>query len=138
MIRVNPAKLKRLLVVDDHAGIRDVFLFEMHAEEDFVVGEACDGLQALALVKRARPDLIMLDLLMPNLNGMGVLKRLRDEGFGDIPVVVMTGFGEVFEKEAVLAEPNVVDFLEKPFSYDGLADRIRRHISKGVVGAPKC
>ncbi|MBI3552072.1 MAG: response regulator [Elusimicrobia bacterium] len=122
---------KRLLIVDDHAGIREVFIFHMH-RENFIVGEAEDGLEALTLVERCRPDLIVLDLMMPKLDGCGVLKRLQERGFGDIPVIVMTGFSEVFARDTVMTYPNVVDYLTKPFPYDGLAQRIRDFIDKGL------
>ena len=127
---------KRLLIVDDHAGIRDVFIFQMQGE-DFILGEAADGEQALALVEKSRPDLIVLDLMMPKLDGLEVLKRLQARGQGDIPVIVMTGFNEVFSQQTVMAQPNVVAYLTKPFSYDGLAQRIRDFIEKGVPARPQ-
>ncbi len=131
----NTKPAQRILIVDDHAGIRDVFIFHMQGQ-NFIIGEAEDGVQAMALVRRLRPDLIVLDLLMPSLNGCAVLDLLQEEGYGDIPVIVMTGMDEAFDKDAILRQPNVVDYLIKPFSYDGLAKRIRNFIAKGVPAAP--
>ena len=124
-------ELKRLLIVDDHAGIRELFSFHMH-RENFMVDEAEDGLQGLIRAARNPPDLIVLDLMMPKLDGRGVLIRLREQGLGHIPVIVVTGYSEAFNKAAILKEPNVVDYLTKPMSFAGLGARIRVYIAKGI------
>lgn len=128
-------EMKRILVVDDHAGMRELLTFQLH-RENFLVDEAEDGLQAMVRVARARPDLIVLDLMMPKLDGRGVIARLQREGFGDIPVIVMTGYSEAFNREAIMREPNVVDYLAKPFKFAELGARIRELIGKGVAALP--
>lgn len=126
-----PPDPPRLLIVDDHVGLRELFLFHMKAE-GFKVAEAEDGLQGLAKIKSFKPDLIVLDMMMPNLNGLEMLRRMKGEGLPPIPVIVITAYGESFNKETLLAQPGVRDYMSKPVNYDDLAVRIRK-----ILGLPE-
>lgn len=82
----------RTTIVDDAADIR--LLVRMQLDHDIrftVVGEAADGIEALALIDRERPDLVLLDLAMPNMDGLEVLEALHRRKW-DRPVVVFSGF----------------------------------------------
>lgn len=82
----------QIVVVDDHPIVRDGLAAVLGTQPDFaVVGEAGDGEAALRLVETAQPDVMLLDLEMPGLDGVGVLQRLRQRGSG-VPVIVFTAF----------------------------------------------
>jgi len=82
----------RVAVADDHPVVRDGLVAMLHAEPEFeVVGEAAAGLEAVSLVERIAPDVLLLDLEMPGLDGVGVLRRLRELDSGT-RVIVFTVF----------------------------------------------
>jgi DNA-binding NarL/FixJ family response regulator len=82
----------RLLVVDDHPIVRDGLAAVLGTQPDLqVVGAAGDGLEAMRLVAQLRPDVLLLDLEMPNLDGVGVLRRLQAAGDAT-PAIVFTAF----------------------------------------------
>ncbi len=82
----------RILVVDDHPIVRDGLLAVLGTQPDLqVAGEACDGVEALRRVDELHPDVMLLDLEMPGLDGVGVLHRLRAGGT-NLPVIVFTAF----------------------------------------------
>ncbi|HEY8491575.1 MAG TPA: response regulator [Dehalococcoidia bacterium] len=81
--------MPRILVVDDDPAIR-VMLTDALGVEGWVVDSAEHGVAALAKVHQARPDVILLDLMMPVMDGWETVERLRHEGYDDIPVIVLT------------------------------------------------
>jgi two-component system chemotaxis response regulator CheY len=83
-------KLARVLVVDDDTLMREVLKALLRDEGFEVAGEARDGQSALALLDRARPDLVCLDVNMPGMSGIDVLKNIRSN-YPDIRVVMITG-----------------------------------------------
>ena len=83
----------RIVVVDDHPVVRDGLVAVLSTQPDFVVvGEAEGGEQALALLAAEQPDVALLDLEMPALDGVGVLRQMRQRGLAKIPVIVFTAF----------------------------------------------
>ena len=122
---MTPPALKRLLVIDDDDSLGDLFRLEMQ-QEGFSVEQATDGLKGLAKVPIFKPDVIVLDLLMPNLNGFDTLMRLQSEGYGKIPVVVMTSQSSPSNEKLIREQPNVVEFIRKPIQFDLLAALFRR------------
>lgn len=85
--------LIRIVVVDDHPVVRDGLVAVLSTQPDFVVvGEAEGGEQALALLAAEQPDVALLDLEMPALDGVGVLQQMRQRGLAKIPVIVFTAF----------------------------------------------
>lgn len=118
------AEERRLLVIDDDESLRDIFTYAM-TKEGFVVASAEDGAAGLAKVAVFRPHLIVLDLMMPKLDGFGVLRGLQAGGFKDIPVIVITGYSDKANEGLLGSEPSVVAFLVKPIAYDDLARRVR-------------
>ena len=115
---------ERVLVVDDEAGNRDV-LEAILTEDGYLVEQAESGTQALAQATAAPPDLILLDLMMPGMNGFEVCQRLKqDPATASAPVIVVTGLGQIRSKEAALAS-GADDFLTKPVQVEDLLARVR-------------
>lgn len=115
----------RVLVVDDDAGVRYT-LREILESSDFVVDEAGDGEEALRAFATARADLVITDLRMPGLDGMGLLARLQAET-PPPRVVVITAHGS--ERQAVAAmKAGAFDYFRKPFEMDELLEVVRRAI----------
>jgi len=129
-------RLKRkVLLVDDEDSLRRV-MKDLLEREGYIVSEARDGVQALDQVDRTGPDVIVLDLNLPGLDGYGVLSHLRSRpATADIPVVVLTAKGDE-DNEVRVFELGADDFLTKPFRARALSARLdavlgRRHSTNG-------
>ncbi len=111
------ARAKRVLVVDDDRDIREL-LVELLASEGYEVASAADGRRALAEARAHRPDVILLDLMMPVMSGWEFRQeQLRDPGLADIPVVVVTAFEESIDG---------TELLRKPFLVEDVLDAVQR------------
>jgi two-component system, OmpR family, response regulator ResD len=117
----------RVLVVDDEAIVRDV-LTRYLEKEGFQVEAAEDGEAALDLAARARPDIVVLDLMLPKVDGLEVFRRLRD--LGDVPVVMLTAKREEVDRVVGL-ELGADDYVSKPFSPREVVARIRAVLRRG-------
>lgn len=106
---------ERLLVLmaEDDAVIRELFA-DAGQKYGFRVVQATNGDEVLPLVERERPDVIVLDVMMPRLDGPGVLQKLREEGHGDIPVVMLSAVGGPYTRDRCL-ELGALDYVTKPF-----------------------
>jgi two-component system, OmpR family, response regulator ResD len=112
---------KRVLVVDDEAIVRDV-LGRYLEKDGFIVDTAADGEAALEQAARSRPDLVVLDLMLPNLDGLEVLRRIRERA--EVPVVLLTAKGEEVDRVVGL-EVGADDYVTKPFSPREVVARVR-------------
>jgi two-component system, OmpR family, response regulator MprA len=112
----------RILVVEDDRSVRDARDRALRAQ-DYDVVTAEDGLAALAAVDRHDPDLVVLDLGLPGVDGLSVCRRLRADG-DDRPVLVLTARAEVDDRVTGL-DVGADDYLVKPFALDELLARIR-------------
>jgi type II secretory ATPase GspE/PulE/Tfp pilus assembly ATPase PilB-like protein/ActR/RegA family two-component response regulator len=114
---------KRVLLVDDEDQLRRV-MRDLLEREGYVVVEAGDGVEALDQVDRHAPDIIVLDLNLPGLDGFGVLSHLRSRRVTqEIPVIVLTARGDE-ENEIRVFEFGADDFLSKPFRARALSARL--------------
>lgn len=112
---------ERVLVVDDEDGIRELVGGYLRAE-GFVVDEAADGEHALARFRSDRPDLVVLDLRLPGISGLDVLREIRRES--NVYVVVLSARAEEADKLVGL-ELGADDYVTKPFSPRELVARVR-------------
>jgi two-component system phosphate regulon response regulator PhoB len=111
-----------LLVIDDDSRVRTVVSWQLEAE-GYVVHEAADGNSAWQAIVDRRPDLVVLDLSLPGMSGLDLLRRLRDAG-DRTPVVVLSGRSG--EGDRILGlDLGADDYLVKPFSPGELAARVR-------------
>jgi two-component system, response regulator, stage 0 sporulation protein F len=107
---------RRILVVDDQAEIVDVL--RDHFESSYDIDSAGDGKKALARIRKHRPDLIVLDIRMPGVSGIDVLKTVKQND-PTLPVIVLTGN----EDTAIAAEAvalGAFSYVPKPFDFDTL------------------
>lgn len=111
----------RILVVDDDPEIVS-FVKRGLAYEGYTIDTASDGTEALAKARDREPDLVILDVMMPGIDGIEVSKRLRQAS--DVPILMLTAKGTIADKVAGL-ESGADDYLVKPFAFDELLARVR-------------
>ena len=112
---------RKILVVDDEPKIVEICRDYLHAA-GFEVVTAADGLSGLKAARREKPDLVVLDLMMPEMDGLDVCRNLRREG--DVPIIMLTARVEETDKLIGL-ELGADDYITKPFSPRELVARIR-------------
>jgi len=117
------ARLAKILVVDDNPDNVELARAVVEAA-GYTAVSASDGIEALERVKESRPDLILLDVMMPRLDGMGVLQKLRENpGTAQIPVIMLTAKAAVADRVAGLTQ-GADDYVPKPFEAAELMARI--------------
>ena len=114
-----------VLVVDDEKAIRDSLRMILEFE-DYRVDEAADGDAALRRVAERQPDAVLLDIKMPGLDGLAVLRMLRERGH-DVPVLMITGHGDV-QTAVEATRQGAFDFLEKPLARDRVLLSLRNAV----------
>jgi two-component system alkaline phosphatase synthesis response regulator PhoP len=120
---------KRILVVDDEIYIVHILEFSL-TMEGYTVLTASDGEEALKLIEQERPDLVVLDIMMPKLDGYEVCRRLRqDDQFGNLPVILLSAKGRPVDREAGL-QAGADDYIAKPFSPRKLLEKIRELLDR--------
>jgi DNA-binding response OmpR family regulator len=126
--------MRQVLVVDDEPHIRTVLRGYLEAD-GFAVSEAGDGETALGQVRREPPDLVLLDVVLPGLDGLEVLRRLRT--FSDVYVILVTARTEEVDKLVGLAV-GADDYITKPFSPREVAARVKTVLrrDRGTREAP--
>lgn len=112
----------RILIVDDEPAILR-FLRAGLGSQGYVVAEAATGEAALDAIRQRRADLVVLDLGLPDVDGLEVIRRIRDSG-ASVPIVVLSSRGEEAVKVAAL-DAGADDYVTKPFGIDELLARIR-------------
>ncbi len=124
----------RILVVDDVATNRIILKVKL-ASACYEVLQASGGAEALKMAQRDRPDLILLDMAMPDIDGLEVCRRLKsDPRTCEIPVIVITAFDDTPSKLAAL-EAGAEEFLSKPLDDLGLLARVRSLLRAGSISA---
>jgi DNA-binding response OmpR family regulator len=117
---------KLVLIIDDDEGVRELLTF-LVKKEGFRAENAVDGEDGYQKAERIKPDLIILDLMMPRYGGFEVLRQLQSGGLGKIPIVVITGrYTDRSTSDMIRQESNVVDFLEKPLKPNVLGATLSR------------
>jgi two-component system response regulator MprA len=120
----------RILVVDDEAAVRDSLSRTLRFE-GYEVGVAEDGLTALELIRDREPDAVVLDVMMPRLDGLETCRRLRAEG-RLLPVLMLTARDTVGDRVAGL-DAGADDYLVKPFALQELLARLRALLRRSLL-----
>ena len=120
----------RILAIDDDPEILSVIRRGL-AYEGYTVDTAADGTEALTKAREREPDLVILDIMMPEIDGIEVAKRLRKGG--DVPILMLTAKGTVADKVVGL-ESGADDYLVKPFAFDELLARVKALLRRRQPG----
>ncbi|HEX5364926.1 MAG TPA: response regulator [Gallionella sp.] len=125
---------KQILVVDDEVGIREL-LSEILFDEGYQVHLAENAAQARAYRNEHEPDLVLLDIWMPETDGVALLKEWVEQDLLTMPVVMMSGHGTI-ETAVEATRIGAVDFLEKPIALQKLLSTIAKAIREGAPKPP--
>src|SRR5258706_8604692 len=112
---------KRILVAEDEVALRD-FITRNLSARGFEVVEAGNGLEAMAQWEREQPHLLILDIMMPHMDGLEVCRRVREHSA--VPIIVLTALDAESDKVAAL-DLGADDYLTKPFGVEELLARVR-------------
>ena len=121
-----------ILIVDDDAGIRDVVRIAL-SQAGFQTEEAADGAEGLTAVERIKPDLVVLDIGLPEMDGLEVCRTVRVTS--DVPILFLTAQADEVDRIVGL-EMGGDDYLAKPFSPRELVARVKAILRRGGVAAP--
>lgn len=116
----------RILVVDDERAIADIIKFNLE-KEGYLIDTACDGEEGLDKVRTLNPDLIILDVMMPKMDGFEVLKKVREDY--STPVLMLTAKEEEVDKVLGL-ELGADDYITKPFGMKELVARVKSNLRR--------
>ena len=121
--------MARILVVDDEIGIREL-LSEILYDEGHTIELAENAAQARAARLRGRPDLVLLDIWMPDTDGVTLLKEWNAAGLLDMPVIMMSGHATI-DTAVEATKIGAIDFLEKPITLQRLLKTISTGLARG-------
>ena len=121
---------KTVLIVEDEKGIVDILRFNLE-KEGYAVLTAYDGETGLALAQEKNPDIILLDVMLPKMNGFDVCRILRENG-SSVPVIILTAREEETDKVLGL-ELGADDYITKPFSMRELMARVKANIRRTAM-----
>ena len=123
---------QKILIVDDEKAIVDILEFNLK-REGYETLKAYDGREGLRMGREENPDLILLDIMLPHMDGFEVCKTLRDGG-SNVPIIMLTAREEETDKVFGL-ESGADDYITKPFSMRELMARVRSNMRRGQMAA---
>jgi DNA-binding response OmpR family regulator len=118
---------EQILVVEDNQDVRELIMFIL-SKEDYVLHEAHDGLSALAIAREFKPELILLDVMMPGISGLEVLQEIRhdsDKGVREALVLMITAKSQPQDIETALLY-GATSYVIKPFRPAALIEKVHR------------
>jgi DNA-binding response OmpR family regulator len=118
--------MTKILLVEDEATVRETLVSSLKSE-GYEVDAAADGAEGLRLARETAPDLIVLDLMLPEIDGLSVCRILRRES--DVPIIMLTARGTEMDKIMGL-ETGADDYVVKPFSLGELVARVRANLRR--------
>jgi len=125
----------RILIIEDEAAIREMVGYSL-MKDGYACREAADTEQARAILNEEKPDLILLDWMLPGMSGIDYLRRLRnDSGTRDIPIIMLTARGEEADMVRGL-DTGADDYITKPFSTRELLARLKAVLRRYVADDP--
>lgn len=129
--------MKTILVIEDEQDLAQLIAYQLESE-GYTTLHAGDGVQGLELARRAAPDLVLLDIMLPGMSGIEVCKALRgDETSAGIPILLLTARGEEIDR-VVGFEVGADDYMVKPFSTRELLLRIRAILRRSGAEEESC
>ncbi|MFQ5884227.1 MAG: response regulator transcription factor [Thermoplasmata archaeon] len=117
---------KKILVVDDEKNIVDLVGLILEAE-GYEVSKAVSGTEGISKSQKEKPDLVLLDIMMPEMDGWVVYRKLKENPkTKDIPVAMLTVKAQTVDKEMALDVIGVEDYITKPFTPEELVERVQK------------
>lgn len=123
----------KILAIDDNADIRDLLGFVL-AKQGFHISVAANGVDGLSLIKEIKPDLVLLDVMMPEFSGFDVLDAIRKDGDSKVrvvPVLMLTAKSSVEDIDRAL-ELGATSYIVKPFRPSKLVEKVQELLSLGI------
>lgn len=114
-----------ILVVDDEANILSLVV-ELLEDEGYTVRSASNGAAALSAITEQQPALVLMDMYMPQMNGLMLLDHLAQQGTTDLPIILMTASSSAAEQ--IMSQSNI-DYLPKPFDINQLLAVVARYVA---------
>lgn len=124
--------MQKVLVCDDNQDIREMASFILK-EDGFGVIEAARGQAVLPMVIQHKPDVVLLDIRLPDIDGYEVLSSLNALPSGDVPLVIVFSAKSAAEDVAMARSLGASEFVEKPFTVDGLLFAVRRQAARSLL-----
>ena len=123
----------KILIAEDNATNRELFR-ELLEARGYDVDEACDGPEALRMLEQSQPDILLLDIGMPVLDGFAVVRAIRaNSRLAALPVLAVTAYAMQGDRERIL-ESGFDGYLSKPINAKSLADELARLLDKRKIG----
>lgn len=119
--------MKKILVIEDDAMIQELIV-EFLNSEGYLVDSACDGLEGFKKFESENYDLVLLDVMMPNLDGFSVCKMIRKKS--DVPIIFLTALNEEYDQIKGF-DLDCDDYITKPFSFSLLLKRVEAVLRRG-------
>lgn len=130
-------KRKKILVVEDHTDLLELLRLEFK-EEGFAIATATNGLDAVKKARSILPDLIVLDVMLPELNGFAVCELLRkDAATAEIPIIMVTGLCGQLSRCAGI-ESGATDFVTKPVNPGDIVSKVKDVLQQRSTGSRPC
>ena len=122
------AKEKRILIVDDDITLRKALEGKLK-KAGFSVVQASDGEEGLELAEEKKPDLILLDIVMPRMDGMTMLTKLRSAEWGkDMPVIILTSLSDAMRITAAMQQDTFDYLVKSDWSIDGIVQEVKERL----------
>jgi CheY-like chemotaxis protein len=122
--------MKTVLIAEDNPTNREL-LRELLEIRGYSVAEACNGQEALALIEATPPDILLLDIGMPVMDGYAVIRKIRENPrFASLPVVAVTAYAMQGDREKIMRS-GFSGYLSKPINAAALGEELDRHLVKG-------
>lgn len=117
---------RKVLIIEDDADCRD--LITLILEDEYAVTTVVNGEEALEAIERDKPDIVLLDIMIPHVDGWEVLRRLRaDDRYKDLPILAVTALASEESRQRAIRE-GVTDYVIKPFDPDELLEVISTYV----------
>lgn len=122
---------KKVLIVEDYEDTRS-FMKLLIESYGYCVVEAADGIEAIDRFKQQHPDIILMDISLPLVDGLTATKAIREfDGAVQVPIIAVTAFGQFFYKEAMEAGCN--QLINKPIDFATLEPILNEYLSPGII-----
>jgi CheY-like chemotaxis protein len=119
---------KTVLIVEDYADTRTMMKYLLQSY-GYAVTEASDGQEAVTKVKESKPDLILMDLSLPNMDGLTATQIIRKfDGFSKIPIIAVTAYGNSYYRQAL--EAGCDDLINKPLDFNNLEPILNQYLAR--------